>query len=66
MSTNSQIHKKITKQVRIDIGLHKELKFNAVSKNTLMSSLLNSIIRNYFNKPDDNEKSYEKHTKRLQ
>lgn len=63
MSTKLQRHKKTTKQVRVDIELHKQLKFNAVSRNTLMSSLLNLIIKNYFDKLDENEKQYESHSK---
>ena len=63
MSTKSQIHKKITKQVRIDVDLHRRLKLNAVSKNTLMSSLLNLIIKNYFDGSDINTKEYENDSK---
>ncbi|MFA5368936.1 MAG: hypothetical protein WC303_02925 [Candidatus Paceibacterota bacterium] len=55
MSTKLQKYKKITKQVRIDIQLHKQLKFEAISKNTVMSSLLNLIIKNYFDKNNETE-----------
>jgi len=63
MSTKLQKHKKTTKQVRIDIKLHRKLKFDSVAKNTLMSSLLNSIIRNYFDRLYNNKKQYENHSK---
>jgi len=63
MSTKLQKYKKTTKQVRVDIELHRQLKFDAVSKNTLMSSLLNLIIKNYFDKLNGDPKEYENHSK---
>jgi len=56
MSTKLQKYKKITKQVRIDVKLHKQLKFDAVSKDTLMSSLLGLIVKDYFNKQESDKK----------
>lgn len=63
MLTKLQKDKKRTKQVRIDIKLHKQLKFNAVSNGTLMSSLLNLIIKNYFDMAGNKIKQYEKNSK---
>jgi hypothetical protein len=54
-STKLQKDKRNTKQVRLDVELHKLLKIEAASKGILMSSLLNSIIKNYFNKKNDSK-----------
>ena len=48
MSTKLQKYKKITKQIRIDKELHKKLKLQATTEETVMSDLLNSIVEQYF------------------
>lgn len=48
MSTNLQKNKRVTKQVRIDTDLHKELKIMAFQQGLLITALLDQIIENYF------------------
>jgi predicted HicB family RNase H-like nuclease len=62
MSTKLQKDKKYTKQVRIDTNLHQQLKLKAALKDTVMSSLLNSIVKDYLNsdKMQDDSKKLQK------
>jgi hypothetical protein len=57
MSTNLQKVMRVTKQVRIDTDLHRELKNMAFQRGILITALLDQIIENYFSIQN---KSYEK------
>lgn len=48
---------RVTKQVRIDTDLHRELKNMAFQRGILITALLDQIIENYFSIQN---KSYEK------
>lgn len=56
MSTKLQKYKKITKQIRIDKELHKKLKLQATTEETVMSDLLNSIVEQYFDDKQNKSK----------
>ena len=63
MSTKLHKNHKTTKQVRIEVEIHKQLKLAAVLKNTSMSSLLDEIIKDYLDKCDSNANQYEIYSK---
>jgi len=50
MSTIPQNNKRITKQIRISVKIHKELKFKAIEKNMTMSKLADKMIKRSFKK----------------
>jgi len=64
MSTNPQNNKRITKQIRISLDIHRKLKLKAVNQNTTISKLADHIIGNFINNNNTQDYDNKKYTEK--
>ncbi len=52
MSTNPQKQRRLTKQIRVDLGWHRRLKMEAAGKGVTIVKLLDEVCRWFFEKKE--------------